>query len=498
MPANRTDGRYASAAQGWPANGPYDADRARLYGRPPSGYPESVMSCSSRIPSFSQEAGSLIRLAAPLAMAQLAQVAMGVTDTVLLGSLGRDALAAGGLGANLFFTLMIVVSGGLIAVSILVSHARGAGAPGRIALVLRAGFLLAGAAAIPAMLLLAGIEPILLAVSEPATLAHAIGRYDRVLLFAMPASLFLATQRSFLAAMGRPWMVMAVALGAVLINGLLNYGLIHGAWGLPRMGYIGSATATLITLWGMTAAVGLEMRAVRALRAFRLFGPIDWAILRELAVLGAPIAFIMAAEIVLFSVSAVLIGLFGATQLAAHQISISIASVTFMVPLAVSQAVNVRVGFHMGGGAPRAARRAGVIAFLLGVGFMSAMAAIFVTMPAAIASLYITDGDPSRADVIALAKRLLRIAALFQVFDGAQTIAAGALRGLKDTRVPAIAAAFGYWAVGFAIAWLLGVHLGMGAAGIWWGFASGLASVALLLTARFWLLSGRLIALAPR
>jgi MATE family multidrug resistance protein len=456
------------------------------------------MSSFLNIRSLREETGAVVRLAAPLALAQLAQVAMGATDTVLLGSLGRESLAAGGLGANLFFTLMIVVSGGLISVSILVSHARGAGQSHRIARILRGGFILAAIASVPPMLLLAKLEPILLAVGEPVTLAHAIARYDLVLLFAMPASMFLATQRGFLAAMGRPWMVMAVAFGAVTINGLLNYGLIHGAWGLPRMGYIGSATATLITLWGMMFAIAIEMRAVRALRAFRLFGAIDWKILWELTVLGAPIAFIMAAEILLFGVAGVIIGLFGPTALAAHQISMSIASVTFMVPLAVSQAANVRVGFHMGADAPIAARRSGIVSFTLGVGFMTTMAATLVTMPAMIASLYITEGDPTRTEVIALAVRLLRIAALFQVFDGAQTIAAGALRGLKDTRVPAMAAAFGYWAIGFTIAWILGVRLGMGVLGVWWGFACGLATVAILLTSRFWLLSGRLITLSAR
>ena len=436
----------------------------------------------------------MVRLAAPLALAQLAQVAMGATDTVLLGTLGRDALAAGGLGANLFFTLMILVGGGLISVSILVAHARGAGDGGRIALILRGGFLLALFASIPPMLLLSRAEPILLLIGEPAPLAHAIARYDLVLLFGMPAAMFMATQRSFLAAMGRPWMVMAVALVAVVVNGLLNYGLIHGAWGLPRLGYIGSCTATLITLWAMTAVIGLQMRFDPGLRAFRLLGAIDWRVVRELATLGWPISLIMAVEILLFTVAALIIGMFGATPLAAHQIAISISSVTFMVPLAISQAVNVRVGFHMGGGSPRAARQSAVAAFLLGVAFMSSMAIAMLTLPATIAGLYILAGDPTRDQVIALAVRLLTIAAAFQIFDGAQTIAAGALRGLKDTRFPALVAAIGYWAVGFAIAWTLGVRFDMGAVGIWWGLAAGLAAVAILLSIRFWRLSGRLIA----
>ncbi|MDB5396350.1 MAG: family efflux transporter [Rhodospirillales bacterium] len=452
------------------------------------------MSVEQSHPRFGQEVGATLRLAAPLAMAQLAQVAMGATDTVLLGSLGRDALAAGGLGANLYFTLMIVVAGGLIAVSILVSHARGSGNEARIAPILRSGFLLALLSALPPMLLLWNAEPLLLAIGEPPVLAGAIAHYDRVLLFAMPASLIMATQRGYLAAMGRPWMVMAVALIAVVINGLLNYGLIHGAWGLPQLGYIGSCTATLITIWAMTAAIGLEMRLTPALRHFRLIGRIDWHILRELATLGWPIAFIMAVEIVLFSLAALLIGRFGATPLAAHQISMSVASVTFMVPLAVSQAVNVRVGFYMGRQSPRAARTAALAAFMLGVGFMGAMAAILIAMPGLIAGVYITAGDTTRAEVIALASRLLTIAAFFQVFDGAQTIAAGALRGLKDTRIPAIAASLGYWGIGFTTAWILGVRMELGAIGIWWGLASGLASVALLLSFRFWRLSARLIA----
>jgi MATE family multidrug resistance protein len=444
-------------------------------------------------PRFGHEIAQTIRLAAPLALAQLAQVAMGATDTVLLGSLGRDSLAAGGLGANLYFTLMIVVAGGLISVSILVSHARGAGNEGRIAPILRGGFLLALLSALPPMLLLWNIQPILNAIGEPPALAAAIARYDRILLFAMPASLMMATQRGYLAAMGRPWVVMAIAAAAIAANGLLNYGLIHGAWGFPRLGYIGSCTATLATIWAMTAVTGLAMWLTPGLRPHRVVGRIDWRIVRELAVLGWPIALIMGVEIVLFSLAALLIGRFGATELAAHQISMSVVSITFMVPLALSQAVNVRVGFYMGQGSPRAARTAGAAAFVLGVGFMGIMGAILISLPDAIAGLYITEGDPTRGEVIALASRLLTIAAFFQVFDGGQTIAAGALRGLKDTRIPAIAAALGYWGVGFTIAWIAGVRMNLGAVGIWWGLAFGLAAVAILLTVRFWLLSHRLI-----
>lgn len=445
-------------------------------------------------PHWRPELGATIKLAAPLALAQLAQIAMGTTDTILLGSLGRDALAAGGLGANLFFTLMVVVAGGLTSVGILVSHARGSGDLPRIALTLRTGFLLAALAAAPPMLLLSQAEPVLLAMGQSPALAHAIGRYDGVLLFAMPASLIMGTQRAFLTAMGRPWMVMAVALAAVMVNGFLNYSLIHGAWGLPCMGYIGSCTATLITLWGMAGAIGLEMRATAALRRYRLIGPVDWRIARELVALGWPIAVIMGIEVLLFSGSAIVIGLFGETPLAAHQIALTAATTTFMVPLAIAQAANVRVGFHIGAQQPKAARMAGGVALLLGIGLMTLIALGLMTFPETIAGFYITAGDPDRGAVIRLAGQLLTIAALFQIFDGAQTIAAGALRGLKDTLIPAIAAAIGYWGIGFTTGWVLGVRMGMGAAGIWWGLAAGLVAVAVLLCWRFWILSGRVIA----
>ncbi len=448
------------------------------------------------MPRFGQELGATLKLALPLAAAQLSQMAMGTTDTIFLGSLGRDALATGGLGAILFFSLMITIGGGLSAVGILVAHARGAGEDWRIGQVMRGGFLLAILTAIPPMLLLWNAEPILLALGEPAALAHSVGRYDSVLLFAMPASLLMATQRAFLAAMDRPMMVMIVSVSAIVINGVLNYSLIHGALGLPAMGYMGSCTATLITMCGMTAAIAIKMRWVSDLRQYRLFGTIDWTVVRELASLGWPIAITMAVEIMLFGGAAIVVGLFGATALAAHQISITIASTTFMVPLALSQTANVRVGFSMGAGSPRGARQAGIASFVLGFGFMCLTATLMITIPHSISSLYITSNDPAREEVVTLAVRLLAIAALFQVFDGAQTIAAGALRGLKDTRVPALAAAIGYWGIGFVVARFLGVHLKLGVIGIWWGLATGLAVVATLLTIRFWLLSAKLIALS--
>ncbi len=442
-------------------------------------------------PHFGPELRATFRLAAPLALTQLAQIGMGLTDTVMLGGLGRDALAAGGLGSAMFFTLVVVLQGLVMSVSILVAHARGAGDTGKIPALLRGGFVLATLAAAPLMLLLWKAEPLLLLVGEPPRLAHDVMGYVQILLFATPASMWLAVQRSYLSAVGKTRLVMVVAIVALFVNGLLNYVLIHGKFGLPEMGYLGSATASLIAIWGMMAATTAGMRRVYVTREAQ---PIQWHVVRELAVLGWPIAVTTGVEIVFFLVGALMMGVLGATSVAAHQVAINVASTTFMVVLAIGQAANVRVGFHMGAADPLAAQRAASAAFLLGVGFMAISAATILALPYQIALLFNLDpNDASDAEVIALVVRLLAICAFFQVFDGAQTIAAGALRGLKDTRRPALLAGLSYWAVGFPIAWALGFPIGWGPTGVWWGLAIGLAVAAVLLNVRLWRFSARLV-----
>lgn len=440
--------------------------------------------------TFRQETSATLRLALPLAAAAVAQMGMGLTDTILLGSLGRDALAAGGLGAGLFFTTTAIMQSGMTGVGVLTAHARGSGHVARISPVFRAGTILALFASIPVMAVLAFLEPILLALGEPAQLAYDVGRYELVLLLGAPASLLLATQRNYLAAINHPHVVMAVTIAALLLNGFLNYGLLHGAWGLPEMGYMGSATASAIALWIMAAATALIIRTQPHMRSHLFAGAVDWKTVRELYHMGWPIAATVAVELFLFAASGLMMGVLGNTALAAHQVAISIASTTFMVPMAISQAVNVRVGFHLGAQAPTAARRAGMVSFMLGIAFMLMAAAVFLIFPHDLALLFNLDpAVPADADVIALVVGLLAVGAAFQVFDGAQVIAAGALRGYKDTRIPMVLAAFSYWGVGFPVAWVMGFALELGPTGVWWGLAIGLMVATLLLGARFWRLS---------
>ncbi|MFC5428546.1 MATE family efflux transporter [Paraburkholderia denitrificans] len=437
-------------------------------------------------PTLTRHAADTARLAAPLAIAQLSQMAMGVTDTVLLGSLGSDALAAGGLGANLFFVVVTVLQGVLTSVSVSVAQARGADNESHVPHIYWTGFALSLMLALPAFALLSFATPILLALGEPALLAHHVGEYAAVLRWGAPASLIgVGLMRSFLPAIGAGKRLLWVSIACVFVNGFLNYGLIHGVWGLPRLGFLGSAAATAITVW-LIAIVLMALLHLRPshqhfVAARRPTAPL----MGELVSIGWPVAITYAVEATLFLATGLLMGLLGAMPLAAHQIALNVASVSFMVPLAIGQAANVRVGYWAGAGQPHAARHAGFAALGLGVGFMSMSALVMVLAPRWIVGLYLHLDDPANAATVALATSLLGVAALFQIVDGVQTVGSGCLRGLKDTRIPMLAATLGYWGIGFPTGYVLAFHFGLGARGLWWGLAAGLATVALLMTLRF-------------
>ncbi len=443
-------------------------------------------------PTFRQELNATFHLALPLAGALVAQMGMGLTDTVLLGSIGRDALAAGGLGGSIFFVITGVFQNAVASVAILISHARGAGDTSGITDVLRAGLVLALLCTAPLCFALWNFEPVLLMIGEPPDLAHDISVYVQIIVLGGPAAMVIATMRFYLSAMNHPRLILWISIFGLIANGLLDYGLIYGAWGLPALGFLGSSTATAIVLWAMAALYAAAIWLTPDAKPNQLWGKIDWFVFKELNRLGWPIAVIFSVETFMFLFSSLMIGILGSTALAAHQVAIQIASAAFMIPMAAAQAANVRVGYHMGADMSDAARRAGFVALLLGTGFMIFSAAIMLTFPRGLALLFQLDPNvPTDAEVIVVVIRLLLICAVFQIFDGAQAIGAGILRGYKDTRVPMILATISYWGIGFPIAWTLGFPFGFGVEGIWFGLAMGLATAAVLLCGRFLLISGR-------
>lgn len=436
--------------------------------------------------SLAGHAIETIRLASPLAIAQLAQMAMSITDTVLLGTLGGDALAAGGLGNTLFFTVVILLQGALTAVSVLVSQARGAGRDSEVPGLYWTGLLLTVLLMVPAFALFSVTAPLLLAIGEPSGLALDTGRYVDLLRWGTPGALIgVGLMRSFLPAIGQGRLILWVSLGAAVLNGFLCYGLIHGVWGLPALGLLGPAAATIAVLSGAAAALLILVHGRARLRRFVGWRRPDLRTFRTMLRLGLPVSGTFAVEAGLFLGIGLMIGLLGPAPLAAQQIALNILSVAFMVPLAIAQAANVRVGHNTGAGDAVGARRAGLVAIGLGGACEVASALLLLLAPQTVVGLYLDPAAPGNAETFAITVGLVGVATMFQVADGVQCVAGGALRGLGDTRVPFLLAAVGYWGIGFPAAWWLAMRAGWGASGAWWGLAASLTIVAILLTRRF-------------
>ncbi|HZT86588.1 MAG TPA: MATE family efflux transporter [Stellaceae bacterium] len=432
-----------------------------------------------------REVAATLAVAAPLAAANVAQMALGFTDTVMVGYLGGRALAAAGLGAGLYFMVVVVFQGVLSAVSPLAARAVGAGERRVAGEVLAAGLALAALLALPIGLGIANVDRLLRLMHYEPALADQVGGFLRAIVWGVPAFLGFAALRGFLAAVGRAGAVTVVLLACVPTNAALNGILVFGHFGMPPLGIVGSGYASALTQWAMLLGTICYALVAPRLGEYRAAAR-QWANLwrqgRRILHLGLPIAGLFALEVGVFTTASVLMGLLGADALAAHQLVLNCASTTFMVPLGISQAATVRVAAERGAGRPEAAARAAAVALGLGIGFMAAAALVLWTAPGVIVSIYLDPAAPANREVVGIALRLLAVAALFQVFDGTQVVAAGALRGYEDTRTPMVLAALGYWGIGFTGAWALAFPLGLGPVGLWWGLALGLAAVAAMLT----------------
>lgn len=437
---------------------------------------------------FIDELRATLRLAAPVVAAQLAQISMGFVDTVMVGRLGQEALAGVALGNTTFFFCLIVCLGVIQAVGPMVSQAYGAGAHAPIERSVRQGLWLGVVLAVPAVLLLWNVAPVLRAIGQPESAVVGAQGYLRAIAGGFLPALWFMALRSFVEGLARPLPVTIITFGGVALNVGANYVLMFGAWKVPALGLVGTGWASTIVFWFLFLALALFVVRVEPFARYRIFRGLrtpDLAYFRELVRIGWPIGVSSGIESGLFVITALLMGMLGTTPLAAHQIALQCAAFTFMVPLGVGIAGSVRVGQAAGRGQAAAARRAGYAAMALAGSFMLGAAVLFWTAPAFIVGLYIDASVPGNADVAALAVTLLGIAAVFQVFDGVQVAAMGALRGLKDTRVPMLIAFATYWGVGLSTGYVLGFALGWGPEGLWWGLVVGLAAAALLLGGRF-------------
>lgn len=443
----------------------------------------------------------MLALAWPMILTNLGQTAMTATDVMMMGRLGPETLAAGTLGANLYFAPMIFGLGLILAVSPMIAFELGRKRHSvrDVRRTVRQGFWVALCVAVPIWLILWNAEHILVAMGQDETLSREAGSYVRTLQWALLPFYGYIVLRSFISALERPGWALVIVFAAVAFNVLANWCLMFGNLGFPALGIVGAGIATTLSSIFMFAGMALVVSLEKKFRRYRLFGRFwraDWPRFRELLRLGLPIAGILTFEVSIFNAAALIMGLIDAVSLAAHAIAIQIASISFMVPMGVSQAATVRVGRAYGAGDREGVARAGWTAFVMGVAFMACMAALMLFAPHLLILAFINLSDPANAPVAELAVTFLALAAMFQIVDGAQAVGGGMLRGLRDTTVPMIYAAIGYWGVGLPLGALLAFPGGLDGVGIWIGLSSGLAVVAVLLMAR-WIRRDRLMAPAP-
>lgn len=453
------------------------------------------MSYTSPSPNLRAELAATLRLALPLVGANLIQMAIYAVDVVFIARLGEEQLAASTLGVAAF-SLLVWSSSGLIALSPLVAaelgrrrhSVREVRRTARMAL-----WLTVAAAIFLTGFFQFGREVMLLA-GEPSALAAHAGQFLSVLGLAVLPALLANTQRLFVASLDRASYATWINLLALGTNTLGNWLLVYGHGGFPPLGIVGSAYSSVATSWAMVLAYAVAIRLDRRLRRYRIMGrwwrP-EWERLWEIARIGAPIAATILAEAGLFAGATFLMGHIGEAQLAGHAVAIQVASLAFQVPYGISMAATIRVGLAFGAHDRAAVGRAGLASFLFGIGFMGLSALAMLTMPKTILSIYVDVDAPANAAMLGYALQYLFVAAIFQLFDGTQSVGAGALRGLQDTRVPMIYALFGYWGPGLGACVWLGFHSPLGGLGIWIGFAIGLATVASLMLWR-WLRRERL------
>ncbi len=433
------------------------------------------------------ELRAMLRLAAPIVLTQLCWVAMMTTDIAMIGHLGADPLAGASLSLMVFFLGYVVCFGVTMATAALAAQAYGARQPRTVRRVIRQGLWITIVLTLPGLVVFAHTADILRLAGEPAAaLVHAEAYMD-TLMWALPSSIAFAVLRNFVSALNRPVVALWVMAAGVPLNAVLDYGLIFGELGMPQLGLAGAGIATsavnlVMFLTLLTIAVTRKPFARYTILA-RFWRP-DWFQFRQIFRIGLPIAGMMLLEAGFFIGAVFLAGQFGTTVIAAHMIAMQLPHITFMVPMGLSQAATVRVGQAVGRRDPVSAYRAGWTALAVTACFMTVMMAIVLLIPGAFAAMFLDHGRADSAAVMALATTFLFYAAFFQLADGIQAVAAGALRGLNDTAVPMLFAVVSYWGLGLAVGTSLAFAGGMGGAGLWLGFDSGLICAAVLLAYR--------------
>ncbi|MGX7951498.1 MATE family efflux transporter [Tsuneonella sp. HG249] len=431
-----------------------------------------------------------LRLAWPLALANLLQMLVHAVDVIFVARLGERELAASALGIALFGLMLWAFSGltGIVAALIAEELGRRRHAVRQVRRSVRMALWLAIVAGGVGMAVCAQGEALMLATGQDAGLSARAGDFLRIIMWAMVPMVAASVLRNFVSALGRPIFATAITALALGASILFNWMFVFGNLGAPALGLEGSALASVLTSLFVLASYLVAIAWDRRLRRYRIFGnwwrP-EWSRLREIVLLGSPVMVIIIAEAGLFSGAALLMGRIGESELAGHTVALQIAALAFQVPFGVGQAATIRVGYHFGAGDRAAIGRAGWIGIAVAAAFMCLTAGLMILAPTLLLRIYVDPAASANAAMVGFAISYMVVAAGFQLFDGVQAVAAGALRGLQDTRIPMVIAIFSYWVPGYGIAIWLGFFTPLEGTGVWIGLATGLVFAAGLLTWRW-------------
>ncbi|MGB3711117.1 MAG: MATE family efflux transporter [Erythrobacter sp.] len=439
-----------------------------------------------RTPGWGQEVRATLGLAAPLALANLLQMLIYAIDVFFVARLGEFELAASSLAIAVLSIVIWALIGMVSMVSALIAAELGRNrhAVAEVRRSTRMAVWLAIASGVLAMIILANVDTVFALTGQPPELAARADDYMAIVLWASVPMLMASVLRNFVSALGRPLFATAITAVAIGVNAIGNYALVFGNLGAPALGLEGSAIATVATACFVFLAYVVAIQRDRRLRRYRIWGRFwrpEWQRLIDLVRLGTPVMLTWVAEAGLFGGAALLMGRIGESELAGHTIALQLAAMAFQVPFGVGQAATIRVGYFYGARDRDGIARAGWVALAVGTGFMCITASLMLFAPDALLGLYIDTGALANLAMAGFAAQYMLIAAFFQLFDGMQVVAAGALRGLQDTRVPMWIAIFSYWVPGFGVSVALGFYTPLEGTGIWLGFAAGLFCATVLL-----------------
>lgn len=438
-------------------------------------------------PLYGIEFRKILRLGGPIIVAQLAHISLGFIDTIMAGNLSAATLGAVAVGRSVYSPILFLTLGILLVISPIIAFHHGANNEERIAQTVRQGLWLALFLSIPGMLLIRNLQSGLEWLNVTPELIPVSMDYLRALSWGIPAALSYLVLRFFHEGISVSKPNLYFTLLAIPVNIVGNFALMYGYWGFPALGAEGAGWATTLVWWIMLSGmVLLNIKQQRFCR-FHVFSRIEWPDLncfKYVLKIGLPNGVSAALENSMFAASALVISSLGVTGIASHQIAINFASITFMIPLGLSMAISSSVGYAHGQQCDRRAWIAGKVGMGLSVLAMIISATVILLWPEHIAAVYTVDEE-----VLQMAAHLLLFAGIFQISDGLQISAAGALRGLKDTRVPMLVNAGAFWGIGFPLGYFLAIHRGMGPEGFWIGWIAGLACAAIFHPWRFYRLT---------